>query len=149
METVTVLTFNEPESAEPIRKRLESAGIQANVYDERKMQKYRFISEPLAGIRLQVAKENYPRAKDLLHEWDVAEGLCREAIHCPECGSSRVEYPQFTRKFVLPTVGILLSAVGLIPRSFYCEDCHYTWPVQQTVRKRADAFGWPVKSQSR
>src|SRR6185503_10430952 len=37
MEPVTVLTFNEPEHAEPLKQRLEQAGIPAAIYDERRL----------------------------------------------------------------------------------------------------------------
>jgi hypothetical protein len=149
MEKVTVLTFNEPEHAEPARRRLEEAGIPATINDERKLQKYWFISEPLAGIQVCVPLPEYERARKLLHEWDATEGILREAIHCPECGSSRVEYPQFTRKFITPTFGALLAAIGLVQREFYCVECQYTWPVKQRVRAETDILGWPIKQPSK
>jgi len=100
MEMVTVATFNEPQQAEPLKQRLERAGIQSEVHDERNLQRYWFMSETLAGIRLRVEKHSYQKARELLEGWDRVDDALHDAIHCPECKSSRVEYPQFTRKFV-------------------------------------------------
>ena len=50
-----------------------------------------------------------------------------EMIRCPQCGSSNIEYPQMTRKFLTPALMGLLCAPRIIPKEFYCQDCHYTW----------------------
>jgi hypothetical protein len=64
----------------------------------------------------------------MLRDWDEAEGL-RDVIRCPECHSLRVDYPQFTRKSMIPNLALgLASSVGMVEKEFYCEDCHYTWP---------------------
>lgn len=144
MEPVTVLTFNEPEQAEPIKQRLDQAGIHATIYDERKLQRFAFVCDPLAGIRLRVDRKDYERAQELVREWGKTDEL-RDAIHCPECGSSRVEYPQFTRKFILPNLAAVLCAVGLVEREFYCQDCQYTWPTKVKVPPNLDLLGWPRK----
>jgi hypothetical protein len=56
------------------------------------------------------------------------DGALHDAVRCPDCGSSRIEYPQFTRKFLTPNVIGLLSAMHLFEKEYYCEDCHFTWP---------------------
>ena len=145
MEPVTVLTFNEPEQAEPLKQRLEQAGIPAAIYDERKLQKVFLCRETLAGIRLRVDRKDFERARVLLLEWHRQDGALRNAIHCPECGSSRVQYPQFTRKFVLPNFGALLCAVGLMQWEFYCQECQFTWPERVNVPPKLDILGWPKK----
>jgi hypothetical protein len=32
-----------------------------------------------------------------------------------------------TRKFLTPALVGLLCAMKIIPKEFYCQDCHYTW----------------------
>lgn len=145
MDPVTVLTFNEPEQAEPLKQRLEQAGISAAVYDERKLQRAFLSPQPLAGIRLRVDRKDFERARELLWGWHQRDGVLRDAIHCPECGSSRVEFPQFTRKFVLPNFGALLCAIGLMEWQFYCQECQFTWPRKQNVPLNLDVLGWPKK----
>jgi hypothetical protein len=126
-----------------LKRRLEEAGIPATIYDERKLQRAFLSPVSLAGIRVRVPHENFGPARALLAEWDKQDGALRDAIHCPQCGSSRVEYPQFTRKFVLPSFGALLCPLGLLEREFYCEDCHYTWPTKVPVPPKLDILGWP------
>ena len=142
MEWVSVATFNEQEPAEALMSRLNGEGIPARIHDERRIQRW-FLAEPLASIRLQVERHQYADARRRLVEWHEAEGVLREAVHCPECGSAEVEYPQFTRKFILPSVGVFLSTLGFMEKQFYCQDCHFTWPVKQRVPVPTDLLGWP------
>ena len=148
MDPVNVLTFNEPEQAEPLRKRLQDAGIPAAIHDEGKLQKYWFISEPLGGVKVRVDKKDYQRAKNLLDKWDIEEDALRDAIHCPECGSSEVDYPQFTRKFLLPTAYAILCKLGIAKTEFYCTHCHFTWPTSVRVREQTDSLGWPTREKT-
>ena len=146
MEAVTIATFNEPEQAEPVRKRLEEAGIPAQVYDERALQCFFFLSpKALAGIRLRVDKTNYARAESLLNDWHSTSGVLREAIRCPECGSSRIEYPQFSRHFAWGAIAAVFAALGCFERKFFCKHCQYTWPTKVKVEPRRDALGWPER----
>jgi hypothetical protein len=50
-----------------------------------------------------------------------------------------------TRKFVTPSVGVLLMLLRLVPREFYCLDCQFTWPVKpKREEPERDVLGWPV-----
>jgi hypothetical protein len=148
MNMVTEATFNKPEEAEPLKERLEAVGIRAEIQDERKLQKYWFISDPLAGVHLRVDRSQYENAGRLLREWDASDGVLKNAVHCPACSSSRVEFPQFTRKFVSPSFYAVLCALHIFERKFYCEDCHFTWPVQPKIDPPTDLLGWPVKEKA-
>ena len=128
MNWVTVVTFNEAAQAEPLKQRLRESNIPAEIRQEYLLERLWFVAKPVAGVRLKVPSADYENALRLLHTWDAAEGDLRYAIRCPECGSSRIEYPQFTRKFFLPNLIGLLSGLGIIEREFYCEDCQFTWP---------------------
>jgi hypothetical protein len=128
MNKVTVATFNQPAQAEPLRQRLEHAGIHAEIHDESKYEWFWFVTRPMAGIRLKVHKRDFETARQFLKGWDAAEGLLREAVHCPQCGSTRIEYPQLTRKFFLPNLVGIASVLGIFDKEFFCQECEYTWP---------------------
>jgi transposase-like protein len=49
------------------------------------------------------------------------------ALRCPQCNSTRIEYPQLTRKFLTPALAGILFALKVFPKEFYCQDCHFTW----------------------
>ena len=147
MRMVLEASFNEPEEAERLSKRLKAAGIRAEVSDERKLQKYWFLSEQLAGVHVQVEPGQFERAVQLLYKWEAADGRFSSAMHCPSCGSLRVEFPQFTRKFFSTVYCAVLCALHLFERRFYCLDCQLTWPLREKLEPRTDALGWPVKTQ--
>jgi len=128
MKTITLATFNTKDQAEPLRRRLEEAQIAVECEGRSAFRGFWFVAEPIAATRLNVKAEDYERALNLVHEWDAADGILSSAIKCPECHSSRVEYPQFTRKFYLPNILIgLLAAIGVVEKKFYCIDCQCTW----------------------
>lgn len=111
-----------------MKKRLEESNIPAEIDHESSLEWLWFAIKPVVKVRLKVRTADFDEALRLLRGWDAAEGILREAIRCPECGSSRVEYPQFTRKFFLPNLIGLLAGLGVVRREFYCEECHFTWP---------------------
>src|SRR4051812_2299857 len=120
MNRIAVAIFPNRAAAEPLQHRLVESGVQAEVHDELRLEKLWFVSKPQAGARLEVPAPQYERAHQLLLSWDAAEGALRRAIRCPECKSLRVDYPQFTRKSLLPNVVMGLSAaVGLVEKEYY------------------------------
>ena len=128
MNMVTVATFNEPSKAEPLQQKLEKAGVCAEICDESRYEWFWFVTRPVAGIRLKVHKKDFENARRLVREWGATDGVLRDAVRCPQCGASRIEYPQFTRKFLLPNLVGLASLIGIIDKEFFCQECDYTWP---------------------
>jgi hypothetical protein len=146
MKTVSLATFNELEPAQQLRERLQRAGIQAFIHDETKIERFVYMSDPLAAFHVRVTQPDYEKSLRLVEEWDRADGALKSAIRCPECHSSRIEYPQVTRKFLTPRLVSVLIAMKILPREFYCFDCQYTWPVTMRVEPPRDLLGWPTES---
>ena len=137
MMRMPVAIFSSRTKAEPLQKRLAEAGIQAEIHDELRLEKLWFVSKPGAGVRLEVPAIQFERAEQLLLDWDRSEGTLREAIHCPECRSLLVDYPQFTRKSMLTNLAMGLAAeLRLVEKEYYCQVCHYTWPKEGTKPRR-------------
>jgi hypothetical protein len=140
MNRIAVALFSNRSQAEPVQRCLAQAGIAAEIHEELWLQKLWFVSRQAAGVRLEVAADQFERTEKLLLSWDTPEGVLRQAIRCPECKSLLVDYPQFARHSVVTNVAAgLLAEVGLVEKDYYCEQCHYTWPKEQTSpeRKRA------------
>lgn len=149
MNKVNVASFNELDEAGIVKERLERAGIHAEVYDETKLQRYWFLSEPFAGKKVRVDERDFDRAKEALDVLDANEDVLHHAVRCPECGSPRVEYPAATKKFIGPTlVEIFATTVHAMPKEFYCENCQYTWPNKIKLDKERDILGWPTKPET-
>jgi predicted Zn-ribbon and HTH transcriptional regulator len=150
---MAVATFHDKNKAEEVRVRLEECGIPAEVYDESKVQKFWFMSEHLAGEKVRVDEKDFERARVMLAGLDATEQVLKFAVRCPECNSSRIEYPQFTRKFVTPTLVEIFTVLAPgMKKRFYCEDCHCTWapeaeaePAPWDGSKDLDSLGWPRK----
>jgi hypothetical protein len=128
MKIETLATFDSPVQAQPLLDHLRAAGVRAAIHDESKFEWLWFVRRPRAGVRLDVDADDSERAIRLWHEMEAARGPMVGVVHCPECGSARVEYPQITRKFVTPNVVGLFARLGLVEMDFYCQDCQFTWP---------------------
>jgi len=124
---VTIATFNEPDKAKRLKRRLQDAGLKADIHDERHLQAVAFMSKPEANVKVTVDEKDFETAQRLLVEWEATDPDIGSAIRCPQCGSPRIEYPQLTRKFITPALASILFALKIFPKEFYCQDCHFTW----------------------
>lgn len=128
MNNITVATFNAPQPAERLKKELQEAGVPAKVSDQHIFQRLWFLAKPYGAFHLDVQKEFHRRANALLFEWHAQNRALAEAVRCPMCGSLRVEYPQMTRKFILPTlIAHVLTLFRITKHHLYCMECHNTW----------------------
>jgi hypothetical protein len=141
----TVATFNDLEKAQEVQKRLVEAGIPAEVYDESKLQKFWFLSKPLAADKVVVAEKDFEKARVVLQSADALEHVLQGELRCPQCGSANIEYPQFTRKFMTTTLVEVLCVLHIIDKQFYCHGCHHTWPASSVLDQETDALNWPAK----
>jgi len=127
MKMITLATFDTAAQAEPLKHRLEEAHVAAWIHKGGILKYLWFPHRRQAEVRVDVDAKDLRRSQQLLRASETKRGAGRKVIHCPECHSSHVEFPQFTRKFFLPNLIGLLAGLGLLQKKFYCEDCHYTW----------------------
>lgn len=147
MKTIAIATFNELTPAELLVAQFQRAGVNAVIHDESKLERFWFMSEPLAAIHVDVPQPDYLRARRLMIEWEKSGHLMKAAVRCPDCRSSRVEFPQFTRKFLTPALcQMVLTAFHVLPREYYCQDCHFTWSKVPAVEPELDILGFPLNS---
>ena len=141
---ITVATFNEREPAETIAARLREAGHAAEIYDESNEQKWKLFNlKPRAHLRVRVPASDEAAALARLKEW-ADDPAIAQAVHCPECGSSRIEFPQFSRRTIMGALPAALAATGVIDQQFYCEGCHFTWPAEAPkAGQEVDILNWP------
>src|ERR1044072_7467574 len=125
---VTIATFNEPTKGRQLKRRFQDAGLQADVHNEAPLQQVGFISRPQANAKVMVEDADFETAQELMKEWEATDPEISAAlIRCPQCGSSNIEYPQMTRKFMIPARVLLLCAQKFFPKNFSGKDCHFTW----------------------
>jgi DNA-directed RNA polymerase subunit M/transcription elongation factor TFIIS len=142
-QLITVATFNEREPADHIAGRLREAGLSAEVYDESHEQRWKLWNlNPRAHMRVRVHTTEEKRANALLDEWQGSEPALSKAIKCPECGSSKIEFPQFSRRTLMGALPAAAAAAGVISREYYCESCHFTWPDEVKPQPDLDRLNW-------
>lgn len=141
---MTVATFNDREPADHLAARLRQEGVNAEVYDESNEQKWKLFNlKPRAHLRVRVHTHDETAAEGLLQQWRD-EPVLAEAVRCPECHSSRIEFPQFSRRTIMGALPAALAATGVIEQDFYCENCHFTWPaVKPAPGEEMDILNWP------
>jgi hypothetical protein len=127
MKTIPVATFDTLTQAEPLRRRLMDSHITAWVREGSPLKRLWFLKRPKAEVKLEVRAKDFDKSLRLLHALENKKATPARMVRCPECHSSRVEFPQFTRKFFLPNLIGLLAGLGLVEKKYYCEDCHNTW----------------------
>ena len=110
----TVATVTWMEEADALRLRLEGSGIRAFLPDQSTASVNPFASAWLGGIRVQVADEDVAAAREILAVPPVEEGMLR----CPVCGSDRVTFEKFTRRFLF--LSLLLLGLPLCWRRPHC-----------------------------
>lgn len=126
---MAVALFNNRQNAEAGGRLLAAEGFKPRVQGESWLQSLWFVPRRSAGVWLEVAADEFERAEQRLLVLDGNPPALRQAIRCPECGSLRVEYPQFAEHSLLTNLTLGIAAeVGLVEKEYYCEQCHFTWP---------------------
>ena len=98
-----------------------------------------FTATPRAQFRVTVPPDAMTAALQAfasmapLPEDRASECPLREVIRCPDCGGTRVEYPQFSRNTIVGALPAMAAAVGMVEPQFFCQTCHYTWAPKPTV----------------
>ena len=141
---VSVAVFENEGEARGLAGFLQTRKFEARTYDDKIMRLLLFLRPPQKTYRVQVRNSEFKVVSHLIAHDAEAEKLLRDSLHCPSCGSLHVQYPQMTRRFILPTVllhaGIILR---IVEHEAYCEHCHFIWHLgEQPV---PEAAGVPVK----
>jgi len=123
---VNVALFEDIRDGETFAAVLKAKGFEARVYYDRLLQTFLFLCPPRATYRVQARQKDFPAA--MAFAGQRSDPVIQRAIQCPSCGSLRVNYPQMTRKFFLPTLLLHLGIIfRIIEHEAYCDHCHHTW----------------------
>jgi hypothetical protein len=125
---VNVAVFEELYAGQVLETFLKKMGFEVRIYNDSILRGFLFLRPPRATFRVQVRQDIFKSAMDVLGTGPGVSTILQQAVLCPACGSLRVEYPQVTRKFILPTLLLHLGIIfRLIEHECYCEDCHCSW----------------------
>ncbi|MGH7953294.1 MAG: hypothetical protein ACREFE_15465 [Limisphaerales bacterium] len=125
---VNVAVFEDFNAGQTLQTFLENKGFESRTFHDKLLQLFLFLCPPRATYRVQVRQNAFKSAIDFLAVAPDAPAILQKAIHCPACGSLRVQYPQMTRKFFLPTLLLHLGIIfRVVEHEAYCEYCHHIW----------------------
>ena len=109
-----------------MRMRLEAGGFEAFVQDENMVQVDLLCANALGGVRVQVADEDLQSVHELLAS-DPGFPADSEAIRCPNCGATTVEYERFSKRFAYLSLFLLHIPLLLFRKRYRCDSCLHTW----------------------
>lgn len=137
---MSIASFDDLEPATLLARRLTEEGYEAVARSDAGEQFWQhFNMHPRAHNHVMVQSGVAEEAMQKIKELDASEQLLAGAIICPQCGSTRIEYPQFSRWSPTGSLPAIAATVGLIDREFYCAACHYTWAPSEETGNHADS----------
>ena len=140
-----VAVFENLDNGKALETFLTGNGLEARTDDDKLFRYFLFLRPPEVTYHVQVRKNHFAEAARLLKTSPPA--VLAKAIHCPMCDSFHVNYPQMTRRFVLPTILLHLGIIfRVVEHECYCEHCHHMWNLpgaKPTVRKVRDVKPFP------
>jgi len=125
---VNIAIFENVSDGQIVEMDLKNKGFETRTYNDKLLQCFLFLCPPHATIRVQVRGNDFKNVAYFLDHEPATSVLLQRAIRCPSCGSLRVQYPQMTRRFLLPTLLLHLGIIfRVIAHEAYCESCHWLW----------------------
>jgi hypothetical protein len=140
-EPISVASYDSLPPANALVHALNERGIEAGLHNETADQAIRFFTQQMhAQFRVLVPPDQVDRAlaelaslpplpPERAHECPVTQ-----VIRCPDCHSTLVEYPQFSRNTIVGALPSVAASLGLIEKDFFCRTCNYTWEPTPTPR---------------
>ena len=123
---VEVAVYENADEGKVLQQFLEQRKFEARTYDDKLLRYFLFLRPPRTTYRVQVRASEYKIVTTILEKEPPA--ILDKAFRCPFCHSLRINYPQMTRKFFLPTVILHLGIIfRFIHHEAYCEHCHHVW----------------------
>ena len=129
---ITVATFSKPEEAHLFRMRLEAAGIPAFVQDEHIVQMDWFYSNAIGGVRVQIADEDVPVAKEFLGADSEQKPVDAVDVLCPACGSSDTQPDERPRRLAFLSLLLFSFPLLLSRHRWRCHSCGHAFRVKPT-----------------
>lgn len=130
-----VAVFDRLDAGKSLENFLRERGLEARTYDDKLFRYFLFLRPPHVTYHVQVRTNQFAEAAKSLEANPPA--VLSMALHCPACGSLRINYPQMTRRFILPTILLHLGIIfRIVEHECYCEHCHHMWNLPADVRFR-------------
>ncbi|OVE75746.1 hypothetical protein BVX97_03625 [bacterium E08(2017)] len=121
----TLTTVNWIAEADTLAAQLEMNGITAYVPDQGMVTANPVYANAIGGIRVQVDEADLEAAREILagNIPSSEEGL----FECPLCGSDKVQYQQYSKRFAVLTIMLLGLPLLWRKQPYTCNNCMHVW----------------------
>lgn len=120
--------FENESDAHTLETFLQFHRIEARTLDNHLSRLALFLCPPVDTFTLQIREFDLARALDFLTAGSATKQTLNRAIHCPMCGSFKVQYPSLARREVVPTLALHLNLIfRLTGHEVFCENCRLLW----------------------
>lgn len=130
MELITLKVFDTAIEAHIFQNKLDGEGITCYIFDENIVTLDPLLNFAVGGIRLQVNKQDFEKAKEILADIDNQPYTdnADQLIECPNCGSTKLysDYKSMkdAKGFIAMVTAFIFSAFPLYSKSvFKCKEC--------------------------
>lgn len=125
---VTLQVFQYSSEAQIIKGRLEAEGIPVFLRDEFTIDTDPFLSQAIGGVKLRVEEKDEAKAREVLNDISTYSfDDAGEALHCPNCDSTKIDYVTTVRdakSIAAFALSILVVALPIHTKYEYrCEEC--------------------------
>jgi len=127
MNSILIAAFEKRQAAEALAAYLLEKDIHATLMDLTVSMPGNALPADFAKYQVRVSEPDAPAAVQATSHTDNGITLMTTAIRCPECGSVRVQYPEFPRNFVVPFLFRLLVKSGAVQGAYACLTCKHEW----------------------
>lgn len=129
--TVVLRRFRDLTEALLAKGYIESAGIQAFLYDENMVRMGWYQSDFFGGVKLAVKQQDAEAAEELLdapipENFEVAGVGRYEQPKCPKCNSPNVAFEDLNRPIALTGLAFRIP-VAIHSRIWKCDACGHEW----------------------
>lgn len=131
MQFTMFAAFEKKQDAECLSHYLESCGVKSAVADLTVAQPENAIPAEFAKYQVLVAEGGENAALQATRDTEEGARLIAPAVHCPDCGSLNIIYPNYPRNFLIPFLLRLLAKSHLVDGKYCCQACQFEWTPPQ------------------
>lgn len=127
MQSTMLATFEKKQDAENLFHYLEARGVQSALADLTETQPENAIPAEFAKYRVMVAQGGEQAAVEAARHTEEGLRLLNPAVHCPDCGSLNIIYPNYPRNFLIPFLFRLMVKRHWLQGKYCCMACRCEW----------------------
>ena len=128
LQSTMIAAFENRFEAEKLFQLLEDRGVPSTLVDLSVQQPENAIPPDFAQYQIQVQESDEKAAEAIAYGTEEGLALLQPAVHCPECGSLRVLYPNIPRNFLVSAVMRVMVKMHVLDGQYLCMSCQHEWP---------------------